>query len=369
MAQIILKNITKAFGATKAVDSLDLVIPDGSFTTLLGPSGCGKTTTLRMIAGLENPTDGEIWIGDTCVYSHGKALIVPPKQRNLGLVFQSYALWPHLTVFDNISFGLTIKKATKEETRNRVDEIAQTLQISELLQRYPSELSGGQQQRVAIARVLIMKPAVLLLDEPLSNLDSQLRMDMRAELKRLHQETKSTIVYVTHDQLEALTMSSDVAVMHKGKLQQWAPPMDIYRKPENLFTADFMGNPKMNSLSGVIRKGGNGKTEIQAEGISIDITSSPSAGTAHDGDAITLGLRPEDFVLSVEEQAGYTRASVYSILPAGSEWYIRLAVGRAMLTLTVYEDLGIAQDDDIWIFPVHGRVKCFDSSGQRMEVL
>ena len=243
MARIVLKNITKKFGQVTAVDNLNLVIEDGSFATLLGPSGCGKTTTLRMLAGLEDPTSGEIWIGDKCVFSSEKGHYVPPGKREMGLVFQSYALWPHLNVFDNIAFGHKIAKRPAQEIKEKVFEIARVLQIHELLDRYPSELSGGQQQRVAIARVLVMKPKVLLLDEPLSNLDSKLRMDMRAELKRLHLETGSTIVYVTHDQLEALTMSSHVAVMDSGRLQQWAPHMEIYNAPANVFTADFIGNP------------------------------------------------------------------------------------------------------------------------------
>jgi multiple sugar transport system ATP-binding protein len=367
MSNIILKNITKSFGTAKAVDNLNLEIPDGSFTTLLGPSGCGKTTTLRMIAGLETPTGGEIWIGGKCVYSAEKGIFIPPKQRNLGLVFQSYALWPHLTVFDNIAFGLTIKKLSKQDIAARVQEIATAIRISELLARYPSELSGGQQQRVAIARVLIMKPEVLLLDEPLSNLDSKLRMDMRAELKRLHQETKATIVYVTHDQLEALTMSSDVAVMHLGKLQQWAPPMQIYRRPANLFTADFMGNPKMNNLKGTIAKTDDG-IAVQAEGFSIPVAAG-SAAAKRVGEAVTIGLRAEDLMVHLKAKPKTVSATVYSVLPAGSEWYVKVNLGSVQLTLTVYQEMEMDADDTVWIELNTNRVKCFDAEGMRLDLM
>ena len=254
MAEIVLKNVTKKFGSVTAVDNLSLVIKEGSFTTLLGPSGCGKTTTLRMIAGLDHPTSGEIWIGNRCVFSSEKGHYVPPGKRNLGLVFQSYALWPHMTVFENISFGLNVQKRRADDIREIASEVAAVLRIDDLLDRYPSELSGGQQQRVAIARVLVMKPQVMLLDEPLSNLDAKLRMDMRSEIKRLHSETGSTIVYVTHDQLEALTMSTDVAVLHNGILQQLAPPMDLYHRPKNEFIADFVAIPE-STLSRPIAEG------------------------------------------------------------------------------------------------------------------
>ncbi|NMB01741.1 MAG: ABC transporter ATP-binding protein [Firmicutes bacterium] len=361
MATIRLKNITKKFGQVTAVDNLNLEIEDGSFATLLGPSGCGKTTTLRMIAGLEDPTEGEIWVGDKCVFSSITGDYVPPAKRKMGLVFQSYALWPHLTVFENISFGLSIAKRPSSEIKSRTIEIAKTLQIGDLLERYPSELSGGQQQRVAIARVLVMKPEVLLLDEPLSNLDSKLRMDMRAELKRLHLETGSTIIYVTHDQLEALTMSSHVAVMDRGLLQQWDPPMDIYSKPANIFTADFIGNPRINLIDGVLKKSGDG-WEVAADRLVLPY-SAQNGATLHE-QRVKLGLRAEDMYLAKEPGPGLFEGTVYSVLPAGSEWYIKVKLGEEILTVTVYSDLDLKLDESIWVGVYENKSKCFGEDGE-----
>lgn len=362
MARILLKNITKKFGQVTAVDNLNLVIEDGSFTTLLGPSGCGKTTTLRMIAGLEQPTSGEIWVGDQCVFSSESGDYVPPSKRKMGLVFQSYALWPHLTVFENISFGLSIAKRPTAEIKSRTMEIAQTLQIHDLLDRYPSELSGGQQQRVAIARVLVMRPEVLLLDEPLSNLDSKLRMDMRAELKRLHLETGSTVIYVTHDQLEALTMSSHVAVLDKGLLQQWDSPMTIYSKPANIFTADFIGNPRINLIEGVLRQT-NGNWEVTAGELRLPLTVHGEPISLKE-QKITLGLRAEDLYLSKEAGPGLFEGSVYSVLPAGSEWYIKVKLGEDILTVTIYSDMDLRIDEPIWVGVLENKIKCFNEEGK-----
>ncbi|WP_461368296.1 ABC transporter ATP-binding protein [Candidatus Darwinibacter acetoxidans] len=362
MARIVLKNITKKFGQVTAVDNLNLVIEDGSFATLLGPSGCGKTTTLRMLAGLEDPTSGEIWIGDKCVFSSEKGHYVPPGKREMGLVFQSYALWPHLNVFDNIAFGHKIAKRPAQEIKEKVFEIARVLQIHELLDRYPSELSGGQQQRVAIARVLVMKPKVLLLDEPLSNLDSKLRMDMRAELKRLHLETGSTIVYVTHDQLEALTMSSHVAVMDSGRLQQWAPPMEIYNAPANVFTADFIGNPRINLVEGVLKAGSGEELLIEAGELRLPFPKTSEA-QRYLNQKVTLGLRAEDMLLSKEPQDGFFKGTVYSVLPAGSEWYVKVQLGEEVLTVTIYSDLDLRLDEPIWLGVQKNKIKCFNQNG------
>ncbi|NMA61982.1 MAG: ABC transporter ATP-binding protein [Firmicutes bacterium] len=358
MANIVLKNITKRFGQVTAVDNFNLEIEDGSFATLLGPSGCGKTTTLRMIAGLEDPTEGEIWVGDQCVFSSERGEYVPPGKRKMGLVFQSYALWPHLTVFDNIAFGLTIAKRPASEVKSRTIAIAKVLQIGDLLERYPSELSGGQQQRVAIARVLVMEPEVLLLDEPLSNLDSKLRMDMRAELKRLHLETGSTIIYVTHDQLEALTMSSHVAVMDKGILQQWAPPMSIYSEPANIFTADFIGNPRINLIDGVLVKSGEA-WEIVAGELRLPFVSQTGTTSVRE-QKVTLGLRAEDLFLSREPGPDLFEGTVYSVLPAGSEWYIKIQLGEEVLTATIYSDMNLKIDEPIWVGVFKDKIKCFD---------
>ncbi|MFW6036152.1 MAG: ABC transporter ATP-binding protein, partial [Halothermotrichaceae bacterium] len=248
MPDIKLENITKSWGDVIAVNNFSLTIPDGSFMCFLGPSGCGKTTTLRMIAGLEEPSSGRIYMDDRLVYSSEKSFSLNPSERDVGLIFQSYALWPHMTVYANIAFGLEMEKKSKSQIKTRVNEIADLMDIGELLTRYPSELSGGQQQRVALARSLAPQPACLLMDEPLSNLDAKLRVDMRTELKRIHNETGQTIVYVTHDQLEALSLGTDVVVMNEGKLQQIDKPMDLYKTPKNMFVGEFVGTPRINML-------------------------------------------------------------------------------------------------------------------------
>lgn len=364
MAEIVLKNVTKKFGSVTAVDNLSLVIKEGSFTTLLGPSGCGKTTTLRMIAGLDHPTSGEIWIGNRCVVSSEKGHYVPPGKRNLGLVFQSYALWPHMTVFENISFGLNVQKRRADDIREITSEVAAILRIDDLLDRYPSELSGGQQQRVAIARVLVMKPQVMLLDEPLSNLDAKLRMDMRSEIKRLHSETGSTIVYVTHDQLEALTMSTDVAVLHNGVLQQLAPPMDLYHRPKNEFIADFVGNPRINLIQGRLLKE-HDHLAIEAGGLRASFPDATDLSLV--GDEATLGIRPEDIMLSTNPTPEGFEGMVYSVLPAGSEWYVRVRIGNDLLTVTEYDDMGLVNDQPVWICIQPNRAKCFARNGELLD--
>ena len=257
MPEIILKNVRKEFGNKfVAVDNLNMVIEDRSFITLLGPSGCGKTTTLRMIAGLETPTSGQIIIDGVTVFDAEKGINVPPDKRDVGFLFQNYALWPHMTVYKNIAFGLENLKWPKDKIAERVEELLKMLKIEQFGSRYPSELSGGQQQRVAIARTLAPRPRVLFMDEPLSNLDAKLRGEMRTELKRLHVDTNSTFIYVTHDQLEAMTLSTKVCLMENGKLRQFAPPLEIYKRPDNIFVADFMGNPTMNFLDATMKKTG-----------------------------------------------------------------------------------------------------------------
>ena len=231
MPEIILKNVSKSFGKVVAVDELNLQILNNSFITLLGPSGCGKTTILRMIAGLETPTEGRITIGGKVVFDSERGINLPPDKRNVGFLFQNYALWPHMTVYQNIAFGLENMKWERKKINDRVQELLTMLRIEQYESRYPNELSGGQQQRVAIARTLAPGPKVLFLDEPLSNLDAKLRMEMRAELKRLHRDTNSTFVYVTHDQQEAMTLSTMVCIIDKGRLQQYAPPLQMYNSP------------------------------------------------------------------------------------------------------------------------------------------
>lgn len=240
--------ISKGWSGVKAVDGLTLDIGRGDFVTLLGPSGCGKTTTLRIIASLEDPDDGDIYIHGKLVFSTSQGIDVPPAARGRGMIFQSYALWPHMTVLENVAFGLEQQKVARDEAKRRVMKALEDVDLAELGGGCPSELSGGQQQRVAVARMVVVGPELLLMDEPLSNLDTRLRMQMRASLKRMHQETNTTVVYVAHDQEEALTMSTTIAVTDRGRLEQYAPPEDIYERPATKFVAEFTGDPQTNFI-------------------------------------------------------------------------------------------------------------------------
>lgn len=356
MPEIILKNVKKVFGNQfVAVDNLNMVIEDRSFITLLGPSGCGKTTTLRMIAGLETPTEGKIFIDGVPVYDGEKGINLPPDKRDVGFLFQNYALWPHMTVYKNISFGLENLKWSKKEIDDRVNELLDMLKIRQFVDRYPSELSGGQQQRVAIARTLAPKPKVLFMDEPLSNLDAKLRGEMRTELKRLHVDTNSTFIYVTHDQLEAMTLSTRVCLMETGVLQQFAPPLEIYQKPENLFVADFMGNPTMNFLSARVM----GKIK---EGLMLDLHGKTVRFTGEEvscaqGADVILGVRPEYIAIT---DKGRIQASVYTTLPTGMETTVRIMMSGELISAVVFGSVDYPVDQEIRIDFVGDNIVLFD---------
>ena len=330
MPKIVLEHVTKRFEKFVAVEDLNMVIEDREFITLLGPSGCGKTTTLRMIAGLETPTEGKITIGDTVVFDAAKGINISPGKRDIGFLFQNYALWPHMTVYQNIAFGLENLKWSKEDIRKRVDEMLAMLKIEQFEKRYPSELSGGQQQRVAIARTLAPKPKVLFMDEPLSNLDAKLRLEMRTELKRLHADTDSTFVYVTHDQLEAMTLATRVCLMKTGIMQQYDPPLTVYNDPANLFTADFVGNPTMNFIPANAKKLDENRAEVTALGCTMVFESKTPLGDLAEGENnAVLGVRPEFLRL----KSGAHKAKVYATLPAGMETTVKLeAPDGTMLT-------------------------------------
>ena len=342
MPEIILKNVTKRFGKFVAVDNLNLTIPTRSFITLLGPSGCGKTTTLRMIAGLETPTEGEILIDGVTVFSSEKGINIPPNKRDVGFLFQNYALWPHMTVYQNIAFGLENLKWDKKRIRARVDELLKMLKIEEFEKRYPSELSGGQQQRVAIARTLAPNPKVLFMDEPLSNLDAKLRTEMRTELKRLHVDTDSTFVYVTHDQLEAMTLSTKVCLMEKGLLQQYAAPLDMYLRPANLFVADFMGSPTMNFLKATAKKTGENACEVSFCGLTRTFVSNKPLGDIPE--KVTLGVRPEFITIAPDSDV---KATVYSTLPSGMETTVKLRLGDEIVTSVIFGSVDFPIDAEV----------------------
>src|SRR5580658_3592718 len=331
MANVILRNITKKINDNVIVNNISLEIPDKEFCVLVGPSGCGKTTTLRMIAGLEEITSGEVWIGNRLVNS------VPPKDRDIAMVFQNYALYPHMTAYQNMAFGLKLRKYPKKEIDSRVREAGEILNLTHLLERRPKELSGGQRQRVAVGRAIVRKPKVFLFDEPLSNLDAKLRVQMRTEISKLHDRLNSTMIYVTHDQVEAMTMGDRIVVMKDGLVQQVAEPIALYDNPKNMFVAGFIGSPPMNFFKGAIvqQQGGLWFVEQAAggsKGFAIrihDETAGKLAGYA--GKSIVFGSRPED--IGDKRNASFTKpdqtatATVEVVEPMGAEIYLYLNTG------------------------------------------
>jgi len=354
---ITIKNLTKRFGHVVAVDDVSLTIEPGSFLTLLGPSGCGKTTLLRCVAGLEDPDGGEIYIGDKLVFSHALGISLPSGQRDLGLVFQNYALWPHMTVYKNMTFALEIRKLSKEEIDKRVRASLAEVQMEGYKDRYPREMSGGQQQRIALARMLAYRPKVFLMDEPLSNLDARLRMDMRAEIKRLHRVAKATTIYVTHDQIEALTMSTSIAVMKEGVLQQLDTPDRVYHYPANLFVADFIGNPKVNLLEGVAI--GNA---VDLGHFKIPIDTQDASGK------VVVAVRPEDVAISTEPVAGAVEMTAYSVLPSGADSTIIARLGDTEITVRVMGISTITMDDKIWLTFDPQTLNLYDQENGRLVV-
>ena len=334
-----INNLTKKFGDVVALDHVSLVIEPQTFVTLLGPSGCGKTTLLRCVAGLEDPNGGEILIGNKLVFSYDKGISLQSSKRELGLVFQNYALWPHMKVDKNITFALEIQKMPKEEMGKRVKESLKEVQMEGYEDRYPREMSGGQQQRIALARMLAYRPKVFLMDEPLSNLDARLRMDMRSELKRLHHVAGATTIYVTHDQVEALTMSTNIAVMKEGVVQQFDTPDKVYHFPANLFVADFIGNPKVNLLDGEV----SGKNTIDLGTFKIAVGTSNATGK------VVVGIRPEDITISERPESGAVEFSAYSVLPSGADSTIVARLGDLELTIKVMGISKIKMDEKIWL--------------------
>ena len=344
MALIAMERISKKFGSVTAVDRLNLAIGEGEFLTLLGPSGCGKTTVLRMIAGLEIPDEGTIRIRGETVFSSREGICVPPGKRGIGLVFQSYALWPHMTVFDNVAFGLQIQGSGRKDLESQVGEALAYMQLEGMEKRYPQQLSGGQQQRVALARMLVTRPSVFLMDEPLSNLDAKLRMEMRTEIKRLHWESKATTVYVTHDQNEALTMSTKIAVMNQGVLQQVNSPQKIYKRPANLFVADFIGSPTINLIPGKILQE-NGAVFFQNE--TLRFLWPPGADWV--GKKVIAAIRPEDIRIHAREEKESLSGEVYSLLPAGAEVIIQARKGKLIFNIRKMGEASWAMGEKVYL--------------------
>jgi ABC-type sugar transport system ATPase subunit len=348
---ITINHLTKKFGNVIAVNDVSLTIEPESFLTLLGPSGCGKTTLLRCISGLEDPDEGEIYIGDKLVFSKSKGISVAPGQRELGLVFQNYALWPHMTVYKNMTFALEMQKMSNTEMDKRVKEALAEVQMSGFEDRYPREMSGGQQQRVALARMLAYRPKVFLMDEPLSNLDARLRMDMRIELKRLHRVAGATTVYVTHDQLEAMTMSSKIAIMKDGIVQQMDTPERVYHMPANLFVADFIGNPKVNLLDGLVLE----RNVVEVDKFNVPVHTHGKTGN------VVIGIRPED--ITVETNAGTgVEFLAYSVLPTGADTTIIAKRGDTELTVKEMGVSKIQMDQKIWLTFNQDSINLYDKS-------
>jgi multiple sugar transport system ATP-binding protein len=356
MAQVMLKDLNKKYDEVHAVKDVNLHIRDKEFVVLVGPSGCGKSTTLRMVAGLEEITGGEIHIGDRMVND------LPPKDRDIAMVFQNYALYPHMTVYDNMAFGLKMRKFPKNEIEQRVRDAAQLLGIQELLKRKPRQLSGGQRQRVAVGRAIVRHPQVFLFDEPLSNLDAKLRVQMRVELKRLHDRLETTAIYVTHDQVEAMTLGDRVVVMKDGWIQQVGEPMELYSRPANKFVAGFIGSPAMNFVDVTINDAGG---TITAETQGLRLTVPPAkAGTLrpYKGQSVTLGVRPEDVhVATAADPAQYSFDTTVDVVePLGSEILLDVRAGSATLVARVEPSVRVKVHESVRLAVNADRLHFFD---------
>jgi multiple sugar transport system ATP-binding protein len=349
MASVGIREVRKAYGTVEVIHGVSVMVDDGEFVILVGPSGCGKSTLLRMIAGLEEISGGEISIGSRVVNK------VLPKDRDIAMVFQNYALYPHMTVAENMAFALKLKRVDKTQSEAKVKRAAEILALTPLLNRYPRQLSGGQRQRVAMGRAIVRDPQVFLFDEPLSNLDAKLRVQMRAEIKELHQRLKTTIVYVTHDQIEAMTMADKIVVMHDGIVEQSGPPLELYDRPVNVFVASFIGSPAMNLIEGTL--GGNGfKT---AGGISLPVGTQTRAGSA--GQPAIYGVRPEHFSIAPDG----VPVEVVVIEPTGSETQVIARLGKQEITVLFRERLSLRPGETIRLAPDVARIHLFDKANGR----
>jgi multiple sugar transport system ATP-binding protein len=359
MARILFNEVTKRYGAVVAVDRLSLEIRDREFLVLLGPSGCGKTTTLNMIAGLEELSEGDIYFDEQIVN------FMPPHRRDVAMVFQSYALYPHKTVRENIAFGLKMRRYDRTEIERRVKQAAERLRIDHLLDRRPQALSGGQRQRVALGRAMVRQPAVFLMDEPLSNLDAALRVSMRAEIKELHRSMRTTFVYVTHDQAEALTLADRIVVMHDGRVQQIGSPEEIYERPRSAFVASFLGNPPINYLEGALERA-EGGLRFRRGGFTATLTPEAAARVTAPPGEVLLGIRPED-VAGFAPEAGdaVIVGEVNAVLPIGSDQYLDLRVEATECFFRVDKGAQIAAGERICLALDRARLHLFDKATGR----
>lgn len=368
MARVLIQNVTKKFDDVIAIKNVDLEIKDREFLVLVGPSGCGKTTLLRTIAGLEEVTEGKIYIGDRLIND------VPPKDRNIAMVFQNYALYPHMNVYDNMAFGLKLRGTKKKEIDERVEYAADILGLKELLKRLPKQLSGGQRQRVAVGRAIVRQPAVFLMDEPLSNLDAKLRVQMRAELKRIHDRLQTTIIYVTHDQVEAMTLGERIAVVLNGEVQQVDNPLVVYEKPCNRFVAGFIGSPPMNFIKGTIVKKDN---ILKFSGESFEIKVFPQVRDIlekYTGKNVIMGVRPSDIYDEAqskwlqEQDKDHVTAKVDFRELMGDEIYLYLRAGKVQIIAKVGSYIDANSGDNIKVVIDLRKVHFFDSESQKAIV-
>ena len=354
MAQVSLKGIKKVYGSTEVIKGVDIEIADGEFTVFVGPSGCGKSTLLRMIAGLEDISGGTLSIGDVVVNE------LPPKDRRIAMVFQSYAIFPHMTVRENLAFGLTIARASKEEKDAKVAEAARILQMEHLLERRPSQLSGGQRQRVAIGRAIVRHPAVFLFDEPLSNLDAALRVDMRMELAKLHADLGATMIYVTHDQVEAMTLADKIVVLNAGVVQQVGTPLELYHRPANLFVAGFIGSPKMNLLKARVEAADSTGVKVSSADLGTFVLPKHSVA-ASAGDEVTVGLRPHHLGTTGDHRIG---GKVVLVERLGNETLAAVALASGQQIIAALPgDVEVAAGTNLSLATQADRASLFLSSG------
>jgi multiple sugar transport system ATP-binding protein len=355
MSSVSIRAVKKRFGAVEVLHGVSVEIADGSFTVLVGPSGCGKSTLLRMVAGLEHISEGEIAIGAQVVNA------LPPKQRDIAMVFQNYALYPHMTVRDNMAFALMLARQDKAAIERKVGRAAEILGLGELLERFPRQLSGGQRQRVAMGRAIVRDPQVFLYDEPLSNLDAKLRVAMRTELKELHQRLRTTSIYVTHDQIEAMTMGDQIVVMRDGRVEQAGAPLDLYDRPDNLFVAGFIGSPAMNFLRGTLRRAADGTLVELADGTRLP---APAGAGGSDGQPVIFGARPEHLALADGEGIP---TQVVAVEPTGADTFVACRHHGAEVSVVFRERHSFAPGSTIRLRPDARRAHLFDAgSGRRL---